>query len=170
MITGKTILKVSDAFEGLTEKQLADSMALFAKTQPVILQFIQTTTLHATLMIQEFTLFNAYFVFTAYEAEHPDNAITLKREDIDTALRQVESWIDRFNTGTMDSESETQPYWLLYINDQLEGPFGDGSPRSDDERSLVLLVLKTILIAFEHAEKRLPPNPDQSSAHSNSIH
>ena len=155
MITGKSVLNASDAMDELTEKQLAERLESFVNAQPDIVRFVQLQTRNAGVLIQELVLVQSYFIFTAYETEHPDKTITVRRKDIDVALDQVGPWIDHFNAGTLDIETEPQPYLLIYIHDQIKPPLADGTNLSRDEWSLILLTLKTVISAFDLASRRL---------------
>lgn len=100
--------------DGLTEKQLAEGLEFFLNAQPDIARFVQIQTRNAPVIIQQLVLVQSYFIFTAYETEHPDKTITVRREDIDVAFDHVGPWIDHFNAGTLDMQKEPQPYLLLF--------------------------------------------------------
>jgi hypothetical protein len=58
----------------------------------------------------DLAVITSFFVFKAYEAEHPGKPPRVKREDFESIIGQANDWIDHLErTGKPDPRPEQSP-------------------------------------------------------------
>jgi hypothetical protein len=105
--------------------------------------------------ILEQAILLSFFVFKAYEAEHPGKVVTVKRKDFEVVFDQAKTWMAQLESPDMaDAPAETEPFLLTYIIGHLKTPFEDGTKLTTAEQHDILLNVKTVMLALDRVAGR----------------
>lgn len=140
--------------DGLTDEELDQALGRVLDTQPVVLEFL-VGLCHGKKRILEQAIFLSFFVFMAYEAEHPGKVVTVKREDFAVVFDQAKTWMAQLESpGMADAPAETEPFLLTYIIADLKTPFEGGTKFTLAEQHDILLNVRAVMFALDRAAVR----------------
>ena len=154
MITGESVEKACSEVDQYSPEQMVAEFERFFRVQPAVCDFIVEITHESGQKIQELSLFLSYMVFKSSEGSPPGTTQAIKPEDIETAYRSTESWMEGMiaaqqsdlQAAILESlQQETEPYLLQYIISELNEPLEGGVELNDEEKGEVFFVLKTVI-------------------------
>jgi len=154
MISGETVETACSQVGELTDEQMAGEFDRFFRAQPGICEFIVELTQESGQNVQELALFLSYMVFKTIETSQPNPVKNVTHEDIETAYRETETWMNRVGEaeGTelhdaivQSLQKDTEPYLLQYVISELNEPMHSGVELTDEEKGEVFFVIKTVI-------------------------
>jgi hypothetical protein len=160
MITSEAVERTCSEIGEYTDEQMVSEFERFFRAQPALCDFVFELTHDSGQRIQELSLFLTYMVFRANESSAA-GAARVKREDIEEAYRQTESWMTliseaeetQFEGAILKSlEREAEPYLLQYVISELNEPMEDGEPLNEEEKGEVFFLLKTVISSLRSSE------------------
>ena len=141
MVARNSLEMVYDMIDGFTEEQYEEAIRSVFDAQPFLLEFLVG---HSEGWIQAQATSLSFFLFKAYETEHPGKSITVEREDIEAAFDQAKAWMAY-------GPYETEPTLLTFITESVIRLLENGIRLSSGEQSDILLLIKTVVLALDRA-------------------
>jgi hypothetical protein len=147
MISSELVDQACSEVNGYAEDRMMTEFDTFFKEQPSICDFITELTSESSLQIQELSLFLSYMVFKTVKMSKTDTLAAVTPENIESAYRESEMWIDRINEEGDRAQipADTEPYLIQYVISELNQPLEDGTLLGDEEKGEVFFVLKTVI-------------------------
>lgn len=147
MISTEFVDQACSEVNGYTEDRMMAEFDAFFKEQPSICDFITEVTSESALKLQELSLFLSYMVFKTVKVGQAGALREITPENIESAYRESETWIDRINQGGDQPEipADPEPYLTQYVISELNQPLEDGTLLDDEEKGEVFFVLKTVI-------------------------
>ena len=150
MISSELVDQACSEVNEYSEDRMMSEFDSFFKEQPSICDFITELTSESSLQIQELSLFLSYMVFKAVKIGQPESLGAVTPENIESAYRESETWIDRINEqgDQADLPADPEPYLIQYVISELNQPLEDGKLLDDEEKGEVFFVLKTVIASL----------------------
>jgi hypothetical protein len=158
VITAKSVNKVNQEIDGLTDKQLDLAIDRLFDGQPEVLAFLDGFSGGEGRVLELSTLLS-FFIFKAYETEYPGKAATVKREDFESVFDEAKTWMAELERPEAynDPPPETEPLLFGYIiqnlNKHLNEPPEDNRYAGYKQRA-ILMMLKMVILALDRAASR----------------
>jgi hypothetical protein len=158
VITAKSVNKVNEQIDGLTDEQLNEAIDRLFGAQPEVLPFLKGFD-NGDGQILALTTLLVFFVFNAYDAEYPGKAATLKREDFESVLDEAKTWIAELDRPESldDPPTESEPLLMGYLIQSLDTHLNslDGEARFAGYRQrVILMMIKMVILALERAPSK----------------
>jgi hypothetical protein len=155
VITARSVNRVNEEIDGLTDEQLGEAIDRLFDAQPEVVPFLKSFS-NRDGGIQELATLLSFFVFKVYETEYPGKAATVKREDLESVLDEAKSWIAELDRPEArdNPPPESEPILMAYLMKNLDTHLNslDGEARLAGYRQRVLLMMmKTIILALDRA-------------------
>src|SRR5262245_39278774 len=147
MITSDLVDQACSEVSSYTDDRMMTEFEAFFKEQPSICDFITELTSESSVPIQELSLFLSYMVFKTVKMGQANSLAPITAENIESAYRESESWIDRINQEGDRAQipSDPEPYLIQYVISELNQPLENGKLLEDEEKGEVFFVLKTVI-------------------------
>jgi len=95
----------------------------------------------------------SYVVFRAVKSNSSEPLTEVTRENIETALKDSETWIELMNQAEDSASSEmlgklrneSEPHLIQYVITELNRPMEDGVELEDDQKGETFFILKTVI-------------------------
>jgi hypothetical protein len=155
VITPQSINKANEEIDGLTDEQLDDAIDRLFDAQPDV-EALLVSASKRQVRILERGLFLSFFVFKAFEVEYPGKAVKVEAEDLESVFDETSAWMAQLKrSGSVDNPPpEAEPVLMAYIIQNLNEPDGDGTPHASYEQHILLLMVKTVVLALTRAAAR----------------
>ena len=146
MINSDLVDQACSEVNGYAEERMMAEFDAFFREQPSICEFVTEVTSESSLKIQELSLFLAYMIFKTIKVGQTGAVPVVSPENIESAYRESEDWIDRINQGGEQLQiPDPEPYPTPHVISELNQPLEDGSLLDDEEKGEVFFVLKTVI-------------------------
>jgi len=146
MISSELVDQACLEVNGYPEERMMAEFDAFFREQPSICDFVTEVTSESSLKLQELSLFLSYMIFKTVKVGQPGVFPAVSPENIESAYRESEEWIDRINQGGEDLQiPDPEPFLTQYVISELNQPLEDGTLLDDEEKGEVFFVLKTVI-------------------------
>ena len=162
MVRVDSVEKACSEVGDYSDEKMVDEFDRFFRAQPAICDFVVELTHDSGFKVQELSLFLAYMVFKAIEANTPSPVTSVTPEVIEAGYRDTESWMERLSAaeGTdlqasiaANLKADSEPHLLQYVISELNEPMEDDSELNDEEKGEVFFVVKTVIESFNNQSK-----------------